>query len=160
MHKYLLVILAITQMIQCHRGVGGEKTDNGGDKTIHVEVYRATSQQWVGGAVGSGKGIKYRFYLPIEDDVFDFDSVWVAGYRLEAKKLIDELNPDTLIVTANLFIGGDAPGLNGNRPSSSVKAEQKFFPTCTAVLRFIEKSGAAALTCANNIVVLPKLNYQ
>ena len=154
MMKYFLVILAITHFSKCEHGSAGEKE-------VKVTVLKATSQSWIGGAVGMGKGTQYRFFLPIEDTIFEFDSVWVEGYRIAAEETFDPLSPDTLIVEAKLFFPGKgiAPD-DGPKPQPPVKTAS-IYPDCPAYLRILNQDKSYHSDyCLPKIEVLPRILYE
>lgn len=79
MIKYLLIILIVTQMDKCNQQDSVKSKSD-------LKIYYGTSQSWSGGAMGSGRGTNYRFYISRADSTIAFDSVWVNGYRLALKK--------------------------------------------------------------------------
>ena len=152
MLKYLLIILTVTQLSKCNRTIQNENPPV-------VKVYRATSQQWSGGAHGSGKGTNYQFFLPAADTALTFDSAWVDGYRLALKRFSSVKNKDTLIIQASAFFSDG--GRNGDEKKTTPDAAS--IPSdkikCTAVLRFRFNKNAPNEYCVTVIQVLPRLNY-
>ncbi len=62
----------------------------------------ATSQDWSGGAAGSGQGTNYNFYFIKKSVSVTCDSVWVNGFVLPVKSFLKP-NNDTLRITASAF---------------------------------------------------------
>ena len=152
MIKFLLLILSVTQMSKCNN------TKQLTPSPL-LKVYRATSQAWSGGVVGSGKGINYQFYLPAADTVYAFDSAWVDGYRLALKRFSSTENKDTLILQASAFFStrnfdGDQKTMSPDLaplPAEKIK--------CAALLRYQLNKDQAIEYCVTVIQILPRINY-
>ena len=156
MIKYLLVVLAIAHASKCSRN-----SDN--SKQVSPTVLRATSQRWVGGAIGAGSGTEYDFYLPMNDTIFEFDSVWVSGYRLEARKNFNPESPDTLIVSAKVFFPANHPGTPKQNLQMPVKVAPPGNNSCEAILRAFVSDGDKKYyspICVNGIITLKPLLYE
>lgn len=102
MIKYLLMLLTVTQATTCNR-------NNPAKNIKTVDFHYATSQTWVGGAMGSGKGINYQFFLTAVDTDYSFDSAWVNGYRLAVNHNSELSGNDTLVLDAAAFFPGQGP---------------------------------------------------
>ena len=69
-------ILLMLGMLACSLGHVGQQQD-------YVEVLGATSQEFIAGVPGGGRGITYRLTIKINTDrPVQFDSIWVAGRKL------------------------------------------------------------------------------
>lgn len=63
------------------------------------ELLEATSQQWISGVPGGGRGNTYKFRLKANTDLkIAFDSIWVDGKQIKLS-----LSPDKSGITANNF---------------------------------------------------------
>ncbi len=102
MIKYLLILLTVTQASKCNRTSDKSQTNE-------IKFHYGTSQTWVGGNMGSGKGTNYHLYISPVDSTFQFDSVWVNGYRLEVKRNTELSTNDTLVLNAAAFFPGSGP---------------------------------------------------
>ena len=145
-------MLTVTQLSKCNKSISENNSPV-------VTVYRATSQHWTGGAIGSGKGIYYQFYLPAADSVYRFDSAWVDGYRLSVKRVSSVANSDTLILQANAFFSNEGFGnqSKSSQPDSVILPDDK--KNCAAVIRYNFHGKLSAEFCVTKVQVLPRLNY-
>jgi hypothetical protein len=122
-------ILLIISTLAC--GPGQVK-----QQSRYLEVLGATSQEWVAGVRGGGRGVNYRLRIKIRtNNLITFDSIWLAGKRLPVKlepagKASDlkAAKNDVVTLLASDFTG--RPGRMGSRtedstpipPAASVKA--------------------------------------
>jgi hypothetical protein len=64
-----------------------------------VQLVKATTQKWSGGAAGAGFGYNHTIYLLAKDKKnIRPDSLWINSYRLEAKVDEGSSKGDTLVV--------------------------------------------------------------
>ncbi len=153
MIKYLLIILTVTQMSKCNQQ-GSVKSKP------EMKIYYGTSQSWSGGAMGSGKGTNYRFYISRSDSTIAFDSVWVNGYRLALKKRNDFSSKDTLVFDATAFFPGSKPNAPEGVPEKKGPVES-LKPCCDDalfVIRFIFDNDKDFLS-SSSLRILPRINY-
>ncbi len=153
MMKYLLVLLTISQMSKCRQ-------PNTNSSTHELKIYFGTAQSWSGGAVGSGRGTNYLFYLAPADSAYRFDSVWVNGYRLALKKRNDYSSKDTLVLSATLFFTGNNPESTEGNSKKSIP-DESIKPCCddaSFVIRNIFYGNKNFLS-STSLKILPKLNY-
>lgn len=153
MIKYLLLLLTITKMSQCN-----QPTSN--SPKHELKIYFVTAQSWSGGAMGSGRGTNYLFYLSPADSFYSFDSVWVNGYRLSLKKRTDYSSKDTLVLTATAFFPGSKPA--PPEGSAERKGPDEAVKPCCAdasiVIRYFSDGNKFFLS-SSALKILPKLNY-
>lgn len=153
MIKYLLILLSISQMSKCN-----QQTSN--SKKNELKIYFGTAQSWSGGAMGSGRGTNYLFYLSPVDSSYSFDSVWVNGYRLHLEKRNDYSSKDTMVLYARAFF----PGTRPNAPEGEIEKkgpDEAVKPCCeesTFAIRYIYNNNKIFLT-SSSLKILPKLNY-
>ncbi|MEI7801262.1 MAG: hypothetical protein WCI97_01315 [Bacteroidota bacterium] len=96
MLRRFLFILTVTLLCNCARKVNVESKPE-------LKFYFTTSQTWVGGHIGSGKGINYQFFLSVADSSYQFDSAWVNGYRLSLNRNSELSTNETLVLNAAAF---------------------------------------------------------
>ncbi|GDX52532.1 hypothetical protein LBMAG27_15790 [Bacteroidota bacterium] len=153
MIKYLLLILTITKMSQCN-----QTTSN--SPKHELKIYFATAQSWSGGAMGSGKGTNYLFYLSPPDSSYSFDSVWVNGYRLSLKKRNDYSSKDTMVLAATAFFPGSKPAApeGETEKKGPDEAVKPCFVDASIVIRYFSNNTKFYLS-SSSLKVLPKINY-
>ncbi len=153
MIKYLLVLLTVTQISKCNQSTTSTSKPE-------LKIYYGTAQSWSGGAMGSGKGTNYLFYLTQADSVYSFDSIWINGYRLALNKRNDYSSKDTLVLSASAFFPGNRP----YAPEGAIEKkgpDQEAKPCCeesTFVIRYI-LTGNKIFLSSTSLKILPKLNY-
>lgn len=84
---------------------------------VEIELVKATSQEYIAGARGGGRGVNYRFEIKIlTDKNIELDSVLVSGKQLPIKPekaLSNKAAKNSVVVfTASEFSGGPADRLN------------------------------------------------
>jgi hypothetical protein len=76
------------------------------DSQNQLPFVKATSQNWSGGAAGSGHGTYYNIYLAMDiSPDFTFDSLWVNNKRLAVSLKPNQLPNDTLVLSSNDMSG-------------------------------------------------------
>ena len=130
MLKYIFILLTVTQASNCHQPSGKTKKE--------IKFHYATSQIWVGGNMGSGKGTNYQFFLSPVDTSYQFDSAWVNGYRLPVKINSELSTTDTLVLDAAAFFADSGPQApEGNKKKKG--PDEALKPCCAdskVVLRY------------------------
>jgi hypothetical protein len=95
-------------------------TEKGCPQQDNLIILKATSQNYSGGAAGSGYGTYYKIYLPKTDTTFSFDSLWVNEKRIKVEIVKKESGGDTTVIYArdhtNRLQFADE---NGNAPGGS-----------------------------------------
>lgn len=94
----------------------------------NIRLTEATSQEWMGGAPGSGRGINYvvKFIIPKNINV-EADSMWVNQKVLKLKT-VRQQNNDTLVLKATEFISLPHPKKNMESQNNEVKKELPVTP--------------------------------
>ena len=98
--KTFLVIISAICLIGCF--------------TKDFEIIEASSQKWIGGAPGSGKGTNYNIkVLPFKDsDKLQIDKIWIGNEYFEINALVDPKDTknksfeknDTLYIKVHKYI--------------------------------------------------------
>jgi hypothetical protein len=133
----LFVLIVVTNSNSC-------------DQSLTLPVIKATSQQWSGGAAGSGRGVYYTIYLgKISQADFVFDSLWVDGKRLPVAIKPNLSGSDTLVLSSTDFSGvvRKPIDVNGNPQTEEIKPVP--FPISTTsegVLGYLYKGERKYLT--------------
>jgi hypothetical protein len=137
----------------------------------YIEVLQATSQAWVAGVAGGGRGVNYSLQIRIKTNKpIKFDTIWVAGKKLVTKaekggqyEQIKSARNKVVTVLASEFTGG--PGRYGRMgeapvkrtPVDSVKAPVAY--KGAALLQYVV-NGAAQYIAVPEITVLPAIYLQ
>jgi hypothetical protein len=133
----------------------------------HFEVLHATSQEWIAGVHGGGKGINYKVSIKIiTDKKVDFDSIWVAGRKLNIKP---EKGPGLKLAKNDIvtLLASDYRGSSGTKGN---KEEEKINPPFdidnlpfnfegAALMRYLVDGSEKYLEIAQ-IKVLPPIHGQ
>jgi hypothetical protein len=158
------MILLMPGMLACN--LGHVKQQN-----RYFEVLQATSQEWIAGVPGGGRGIHYRLTLKIKTDrPIQLEAIWVAGKKLNTKLeqggKDDELKSaknDVVTLLASDY--RDGPGKYGRRgeqqvntaPADSAKAPVAY--KGAALLKYVVE-GSVQYVAVPHITVLPTIYGQ
>lgn len=108
----------------------------------YLEVVAATSQDWIAGARGGGRGTTYKLHVKITTDKeIEFDSIWIAGKKLAIKPVKDaalKWDKNDVVTLLASYYKGD-PGKAGR------KEEERNSPPADSVKAPVEYKGAALL---------------
>jgi hypothetical protein len=157
-------ILLMLAMFAC--SLGPVKQQN-----RYFEVLEATSQEWISGVPGGGRGITYRLRIKINTDKpIAFDSLWVAGKKLNTRLVKggqDAPSKPAKNEVVTLLASGyrGSYGKSGRRPDErvyeapmdSVKAPVAY--QGAALLKYVV-DGTARYVAVPSITVLPTIYGQ
>jgi hypothetical protein len=108
----------------------------------HFEILQVTSQEWISGVQGGGKGINYKVSIKIiTHKNVEFDSIWVAGKKLNIKP---EKGPGLKLAKNDVvtLLASDYKGSSGTRLN---KEEEKIYSAIDMHKLPFEFKGAALI---------------
>lgn len=158
-------ILLMLGMLACSLGHVKQQNRN-------LEVMGATSQEFIAGVPGGGRGITYRLTIKIKTDrPVQFDSIWVAGRKLHVRSdkagqsgEIKSAKNDVLTLVASDY--KDGPGKYGRKAEEKVKMAPPADPAKApvayegaALLKYVV-DGMAAYVAVPVITALPTIYGQ
>lgn len=140
-------------------------------QTRDLEVLGATSQEWISGVPGGGRGITYRLTIKIKTSrPVTFDALWVAGKKLDTQPVKAAPSEPSAtagngVVTlrASSFRGRSGlPGRHEEQKPEPPPADAAKAPVAyqgAALLRY-EVQGTARYVAIPEITVLPTIYGQ
>ena len=116
------------------------------NKNPCLELLHATSQEWIAGVRGGGRGINYKLRIKIKTDKkVEFDSIWVAGKKLNIK-LEEEGQYAELKLSKNYVVTLLASDYMNTPGKTGIKEEEKVSSSpVSSASASIEYKGAALL---------------
>jgi hypothetical protein len=120
---------------------GRDKVMKAATQNQDLQVLQATSQEWIAGARGGGRGITYKLRVKITTDKeIAFDSIWIAGKKLAVKPVKDagpKWDKNEVVTLAASHYTGE--------PGRTNREEEKVRPLADAAKAPVEYKGAALL---------------
>lgn len=132
---------------------------------VELEVLKATSQEWIAGAPGGGKGVNYTFDIKVlTDKTIEFDSVWVSGKQLQITPVkSSSAKTGIILFTASEFTGGPGERLKKREePVGEVTNNTATPPIAyngAALLRY-RANGISKFLEIRDFTVLPPIHGQ